>query len=627
MEVHVKRLTVRLLLVSGALSLIAISLSEQLQTTTAKNGPDRSKSAFCISVVEPVRRSWITTFGSGQLMFAGQPEIAASVFWKAIFKGHAVDSGAGRGITAAAYKSAIPVISGLPAESTPLSATSLAQTIDVSVLDNFFGPRTVQIAVGDTVRWIWNGDNPHSVVSGANFTADNAFCSPFDSNCSAPPALSEGTVYSHQFNTPGTFPYFCAVHLGTMTGTVIVDAAAPTPSPSPSPSPSPQFQPVVLTASQIDQLKAWTLGGRTSVYVRPKFPDAGYRIVSWGMPTQTGNDFNVDASVEKFTGPSIQAVVTTAQIYDLGPLANGVYNFNFKTSGTLAKSLQFTVSSTTPPPNPIDDQRQFVRQQYLDFLNREPDVPGSNFWTDNITKCSDPARRPPLQTEPECISRQRETTSAAFFISPEFQNTGYFVLRVYRGSLGRFSYYGGSVPVDNSKDEFTRDHAAVSTGIVVNDQLDPAVINANKQAFVNQFVTRAEFLAIYGGMNNDQYVDKLFLTTGVTPTAAERSELVDGLNNSSETKATVLFKIVDGTQTVTGGALQFQTRYGQVFYQQQFTPAFVQMEYFGYMKRDPDDAGYTFWLGKLNQFPSFVEAQMVLAFISSPEYRARFGQP
>jgi uncharacterized protein DUF4214 len=385
---------------------------------------------------------------------------------------------------------------------------------------------------------------------------------------------------------------------------------------------------VVLTAQQIDQLKAWTVGGRTFIYVRPKFPDAGYRIADWGQPTRTGNDFTVDASVEKSTGTAIQAVVTTAQIYDLGPLADGVYNFNFKTSGTLAKSLQFTVSSTAQPPNPIDDQRQFVRQQYLDFLNREPDGPGSDFWTDNITKCSDPNRRPPLQSEPECISRQRETTSAAFFISPEFQNTGYFVLRVYRGSLGRFSYFGGSVPVDNNKDEFTRDHAAVSAGIVVNNQLDAGVINANKQAFVNQFVTRAEFLAIYGGLSNDQYVDKLFQTTGVTPTASERSALVDGLANGTETKASVLFKIVDGTQTGTGGALQFQTRYGQVFYEQQFNQAFVQMEYFGYMKRDPDDAGYAFWLGKLTQFGgNFVNAEMVLAFISSPEYRSRFGQP
>jgi hypothetical protein len=384
---------------------------------------------------------------------------------------------------------------------------------------------------------------------------------------------------------------------------------------------------VVLTAQQIDQLKAWTTGGRTFVYVRPKFPDAGYRVVSWGTPTRAGNDFTVDANVEKFSGTSIQAVTTTAQIYDLGPLADGTYNFNFKTSGTLAKALQFAVGGPAPPPNPIDDQRQFVRQQYLDFLNREPDGPGWDFWTDNITKCSDPARRPPLQTEAECISRQRETTSAAFFISPEFQNTGYFVLRVYRGSLGRFSYFGGSVPPDQIKDEFTRDHAQVSAGIVVSNQLDPAVINANKQAFVNQFVSRAEFLAIYGSLSNADYVDRLFQTTAVVPTPAERSALIDGLGNGSETKASVLFKIVDGTNTVAGGALQFQTRYGQVFYAQQFNPAFVQMEYFGYMRRDPDEAGYAFWLNKLNSYPSFVEAEMVLAFISSPEYRARFGQP
>ena len=399
----------------------------------------------------------------------------------------------------------------------------------------------------------------------------------------------------------------------------VVATTDPTPALTPTP--------VVLTASQIDQLKAWTLGGRTSVYVRPKFPDAGYRIQSWGLATRTGNDFTVDATVEKFTGTSVQAVVTTAQIYDLGLLANGVYHFNFKTSGTLAKALEFTVGGTAPPPNPIDDQRRFVRQQYLDFLNREPDGPGWDFWTDNITKCSDPNRCPPSQTEAQCISRQRETTSAAFFISPEFKNTGYFVLRVYRGSLGRFPYFGGSVPTDNSKDEFTRDHATVSAGIVVNDQLDPAVINANKQAFANQFVGRAEFLAIYGALNNTDYVEKLFQTTGVPPTAAERSALIDGLTNSTETRASVLFKIVDGTLTGPDGGQQFQTRYGQAFYEQQLNRAFVQMEYFGYLRRDPDDAGYAFWLCKLNQYPSFVEAEMVLAFILSPEYRSRFGQP
>jgi hypothetical protein len=84
----------------------------------------------------------------------------------------------------------------------------------------------------------------------------------------------------------------------------------------------------------------------------------------------------------------------------------------------------------------------------------------------------------------------------------------------------------------------------------------------------------------------------------------------------------------DGTVVLGEGNQQFTTTYGQAFYEQQFTQAFVQLEYFGYMKRDPDDAGYAFWLGKLNQFGgNFVNAEMVLAFISSPEYRARFGQP
>jgi hypothetical protein len=145
---------------------------------------------------------------------------------------------------------------------------------------------------------------------------------------------------------------------------------------------------------------------------------------------------------------------------------------------------------------------------------------------------------------------------------------------------------------------------------------------------VNEFVTRPEFKAIYDGLNNAQYVDKLFQTTGVVPTDAERTALINGLSTSgSETRASVLFKIVDGTQTLADGALVFQTRYGKAFYDQQFNPGFVQMEYFGYMKRDPDDPGFAFWLGKLNSFGNFLDAEMVKAFIVSPEYRARFGQP
>jgi len=64
----------------------------------------------------------------------------------------------------------------------------------------------------------------------------------------------------------------------------------------------------------------------------------------------------------------------------------------------------------------------------------------------------------------------------------------------------------------------------------------------------------------------------------------------------------------------------------------EFNRAFVLMQYFGYLRRNPDDPpdgdlkGFNFWLDKLNQFNgNFINAEMVKAFISSTEYRRRFG--
>ena len=128
-------------------------------------------------------------------------------------------------------------------------------------------------------------------------------------------------------------------------------------------------------------------------------------------------------------------------------------------------------------------------------------------------------------------------------------------------------------------------------------------------------------------MNNQQFVDTLFLTTGINASASDRAALVNGLNNATETRSSVVFKVVDGTTTVTDGALVFNNTYGKAFYDQEFNTAFVFMEYIGYLRRNPDQSGYDHWLGKLNQYGNWVDAQMVLAFIASPEYRARFGQP
>ncbi len=382
--------------------------------------------------------------------------------------------------------------------------------------------------------------------------------------------------------------------------------------------------PTTLNSSQV-QLKSWTIDNRTSIYVKLLFPDAGYRVANWNTPISTGpNSFLVNAAVEKWNGVSAQVLTSTAQIYDLGTLAAGNYSFTFQTSGTSVSTINFSVP-TVAVENPIDGAREFVRWQYKDFLGREPDGPGWDHWTGEITVCATPARPgSPAKLISQCVERKRANTSAAFFLSPEHASTSYFVLRVYRGSLGRMPKFGGDL---SAQSEFTRDRATVSNGIVVNNALSPSVMNANKAAFVNEFVTRAEFKAIYDGLNNTQYVDKLFQTTGVTPSSNDRQALIDGLNGGSETRASVLFKVVDGTQTITDGALIFNTSYGQAFYNNQFNAAFVQVEYFGYLLRDPDDGGYNFWLGKLNQFGNWVDAQMVLAFIKSPEYRSRFGQP
>jgi hypothetical protein len=89
-----------------------------------------------------------------------------------------------------------------------------------------------------------------------------------------------------------------------------------------------------------------------------------------------------------------------------------------------------------------------------------------------------------------------------------------------------------------------------------------------------------------------------------------RDTLVNGLNDHSLTRATVLRTIAET----------------QALNDREFNAAFVTMEYFGYLRRDPDTAGFNFWFNKLNSFGgNFISAEMVKAFIASSEYRQRFG--
>jgi hypothetical protein len=137
------------------------------------------------------------------------------------------------------------------------------------------------------------------------------------------------------------------------------------------------------------------------------------------------------------------------------------------------------------------------------------------------------------------------------------------------------------------------------------------LLATNKQGFIQAFVQRQAFHDTYDVMSNDGYVDTLIDHTGVSFMQNERDALVSGLSGNTLTRAGVLQQIAEDERFV--NAKRNET--------------FVMMQYFGYLRRDPDAAGYAFWLNKLNEFNgNFERAEMVKAFLVSGEYRDRFRQ-
>ena len=269
--------------------------------------------------------------------------------------------------------------------------------------------------------------------------------------------------------------------------------------------------------------------------------------------------------------------------------------------------------------NVIDDPQNFVRQHYHDFLNREPDPSGLAFWTNEITSCG---------ANPSCIDVKRINVSGAFFLSIEFQNTGYLVERMHKAAFGDVngtstigSAHQIAVPVVRMN-QFLLDTQQIGQGVIVGQTGWEMVLENNKQAFAAQFVQRPTFASAFPTtLTPAQFVNQLFANTGVTPTTAERNAAIAEFGSATNTT----------DLAARGRALRDVAENGTLN-DQEFNRAFVLMEYFGYLRRNPNDApdadysGYDFWLTKLNQFNgNFQNAEMVKAFLSSIEYRQRFA--
>jgi hypothetical protein len=265
-------------------------------------------------------------------------------------------------------------------------------------------------------------------------------------------------------------------------------------------------------------------------------------------------------------------------------------------------------------PNQIDDAEFFVRQHYQDFLNRTPDAAGLAFWKNEITSCG---------ADQQCVEAKRINVSAAFFLSIEFQQTGYFVERTYKAAFGDadgISTLGGlhhlPVPVVRMN-EFLPDAQQIEQGIVVGQPGWEVALESNKQLFLSQFVERSRFKNGYPiSMSATEFVTTLDNRAGNPLSQSERNQLIADLTSGSKTRAQVVQAVVEDAQLVAAESNR----------------AFVLMQYFGYLRRNPNDpqdidyTGFDFWLSKLNQFDgNFVTADMVKAFISSGEYRQRFA--
>lgn len=275
-------------------------------------------------------------------------------------------------------------------------------------------------------------------------------------------------------------------------------------------------------------------------------------------------------------------VTPSHPIYNFSPASHSFSQIGEKTEAV------FSAASTGAQLNPLDTAEYFVRQQYVDLLGREPEESGFNYWSDRILECG---------PEQACLSARRRDVAAAFFIEAEFQQTGSFIYKIYKGALGRPPLYA----------EYSIDRQQVVGGV----NLETA-----RQRFTEGFVQRSEFVGRYQSQTTaESFVDALLRSvqqaSGVD-LSSERDQLLRRYNsggNLNQSRSLVLRGLTEST----------------AFDRSEYNAAFVLGEYFGFLRRDPEREGYDFWLDVLRNREPGNFGGMVCAFITSAEYQLRFS--
>jgi hypothetical protein len=236
------------------------------------------------------------------------------------------------------------------------------------------------------------------------------------------------------------------------------------------------------------------------------------------------------------------------------------------------------VANPFAPNNPIETNDFFVRQHYLDFLDREPEADGFKYWTDILKGCG---------TDAACLNRVRVEISSRFFIELEFQRTGFYVMRMYQASYGHPPTYA----------QFVADRRQV--------QNSPE----SQKLFASRWAERADFLSKYpASLTPAQFVTQLYNAARMTDPAAQAAA-EQGLINKTKTRADVLWELVERAD--------YQAR--------EYNPAFVRMQYFGYLRREVEADGYNYWMNVLTNLSPNNYKAMICGFVNAGEYQLRFN--
>jgi hypothetical protein len=390
-----------------------------------------------------------------------------------------------------------------------------------------------------------------------------------------------------------TFQYLAGDVMGTEANYRVIRVVGTTPVSFPTSVVTPATH--VATLAGVSSFSDWTVGENA-------FPTAANSSIS-GVVTRADGQPLGGVSVN-LSGSQAARTITNSQgqyrfinletdgFYTVTP---GLANYSFSPSSRSFALLGnrtdagFTASADgTQTENPLNVGDFFVRQQYLDFLGREPDQQGWLFWTEQLNQCG---------IDANCIRQKRIDISAAFFQSDEFQLGGNYVYRMYRAALGRRLTYA----------EFSEDRQQVVGG--------PG-LDASRIAFADSFVGRPEFVQKYQNISSGEvFVDALLQTV----------QQDAGLELSSQREALI--------QTYNAGADTNQSRSAvlravaesSAFKGAVYNASFVLTEYFGYLQRGPDADGYNFWVEVLNHRDPGNYRGMVCSFLTSTEYQQRFS--